>query len=155
MISLKKNVMLKTAMAAALLISLTSGCDVRNKDKVAVNTTADAAVLPSQSTTVEIIDSVHNFGEIAEGEIVEFNFRFKNTGTVPLVVTNVSASCGCTIPEKPEQPIRPGETGFIKAKFDSDKRPGETMKTVTVTSNTVPAFPELILKGKVLPKKVN
>lgn len=155
MISLKKNVMLKTAMAAALLIFLTTGCDVRNKDKEVSTTTANAGVVPSESTTVEIIDSIYNFGEIAEGEIVEFNFRFKNTGKAPLVVTNVSASCGCTVPEKPEQPIRPGETGFIKAKFDSDKRPGETMKTVTVTSNTAPPFPELILKGKVLPKKVN
>ena len=155
MISLKKNVMMRTTVAAAFLFLLTTGCDVRNKDKVATTTTADSTVATSQSTTVQIIDSVHNFGEIAEGEIVEFNFRFKNTGDAPLVVTNVSASCGCTVPEKPEQPIRPGETGFIKAKFDSDKRPGETMKTVTVTSNTSPAFPELILKGKVLPKKAN
>ncbi len=155
MISLKENVMMRTTVVAAFLLLLTSGCDVRNKDKVATTTATSAPLASSESTTVEIIDSVHNFGEIAEGEIVEFNFRFKNTGNAPLVVTNVSASCGCTVPEKPEQPIRPGETGFIKAKFDSDKRPGETMKTVTVTSNTSPAFPELILKGKVLPKKAN
>ena len=155
MISLKKNVMMRTTVVAAFLLLLTSGCDVRNKDKVATTTATSVPLASSESTTVEIIDSVHNFGEIAEGEIVEFNFRFKNTGNAPLVVTNVSASCGCTVPEKPEQPIRPGETGFIKAKFDSDKRPGETMKTVTVTSNTSPAFPELILKGKVLPKKTN
>ncbi len=158
MISLKKNDMMRTSLAVCALIFLTIGCDVRNKDKVASTdtpATTNVQAMPAQTTTVQIIDSVHDFGEVAEGEIVEFNFRFKNTGTAPLVVTNVSASCGCTVPEKPEQPIRPGETGFIKAKFDSDKRPGETMKTVTVTSNTSPAFPELILKGKVLPKKAN
>ena len=158
MISLKKNVMMRTCLAATALILLAIGCDVRNKDKEATSaTTASTGIntASAQSTTAQIIDSVHDFGEISEGAIVEFNFRFKNTGTAPLVVTNVSASCGCTVPEKPEQPIRPGETGFIKAKFDSDKRPGETMKTVTVTSNTSPAFPELILKGKVLPKKAN
>lgn len=158
MISLKENFMMRTFLAACTLTLLITGCDVRNKDKeatAATTPTAAANAMPAQSTTVQILDSVYNFGEIAEGEIVEFNFRFKNTGTEPLVVTNVSASCGCTVPEKPEQPIRPGETGFIKAKFDSDKRPGETLKTVTVTSNTSPAFPELILKGKVLPKKAN
>jgi hypothetical protein len=102
---------------------------------------------------VQVIDTTYDFGEIAEGEIVEFSFRFKNTGTSALVVTNVAASCGCTVPEKPEQPIKPGETGYIKAKFDSAKRPGETMKSITVTSNATPPFPELVLKGKVLPKK--
>lgn len=153
MISLKKKSMIRSFFSAALLAFIFVSCDVQDKDKQA--TGAAEKTVPTGVTTVEIIDSTFDFGQVTEGEIVEFNFRFKNTGTNPLVVTNVAASCGCTVPEKPEQPIRPGEIGFIKAKFDTDKRPGEAMKTVTVTSNAAPAFPELILKGKVLPKNAN
>lgn len=153
MISLKKKSMIRSFFAAALIALFFVSCDVRNKDKQMIGSVEKP--VPAGVTTVQIIDSAYDFGQITEGEIVEFNFRFKNTGTNPLVVINVTASCGCTVPEKPEQPIRPGETGFIKAKFNSDKRPGETTKTVTVTSNAEPAFPELILKGKVLPKNAN
>jgi hypothetical protein len=126
---------------------------VRNKDKKALETIETKA--PEGPTTVQIIDSVYDFGEIAEGEVVEFSFRFKNSGDNPLVVTNVSASCGCTVPEKPEQPIRPGETGFIKAKFNSAGRPGESHKSIVVVSNAEPSFPDLRMKGKVIAKQTN
>ncbi|MEO6583434.1 MAG: DUF1573 domain-containing protein [Ferruginibacter sp.] len=137
------------------LMLFAAGCDVRKKDKIVATAPDKENIQVNNPTTVQIIDSVYDFGQVTEGEIVSFNFRFKNTGTNPLVVSDVSASCGCTVPEKPEAPIRPGETGFIKAKFDTNKRPGEALKTVHVTSNSSPTFPELILKGKVLPKPAN
>jgi hypothetical protein len=95
---------------------------------------------------------VFDFGKVAEGEIVEFSYRFKNTGSQPLVISNASASCGCTVPEKPEAPVKSGETGFIKVKFNSEGRVGVAHKTVTVQSNATPAFPELLLKGEVMAK---
>ena len=142
-----------TALIAASLIS----CDVRTKDKIAdgsKNTTTSEATKAevANPTSVQIIDSVFDFGKVAEGEMVEFSYRFKNTGTNPLVISNATASCGCTVPEKPEAPIKSGETGYIKVKFNSDGRPGMTHKTVTVTSNASPAFPELLLKGEVIAK---
>jgi hypothetical protein len=143
--------MIKTFFAVAWLAIVFTSCDVRDKDKKEIGSLIEKP-LEAAVTTVQIIDSSHNFGQVTEGEIVEFNFRFKNSGTAPLVITNVSASCGCTVPEKPEQPIKPGETGFIKAKFNTDKRPGESSKSVTVSSNAQPPFPELILRGKILPK---
>lgn len=129
------------------------GCDVRNKTSVEKNQPLKQQIEITDPTTVQIIDSSYNFGKVADGEIVEYNYRFKNTGTKPLIVTNVSASCGCTVPEKPEQPIKPGETGFIKVKFDSKNRVGNAHKTVTVSSNAEPAFPELLLTGEVTEKK--
>lgn len=146
--------MLKQVIAAVSLTVFLMSCDVRTKDKVddmpaTQETKMDAAAPP---TTVQLIDSVYNFGKVSEGEVVEFSYRFKNNGNTPLVVTNVSASCGCTVPEKPEAPVMPGETGFIKVKFNSDGRPGATHKTVTVLSNATPAFPELLLTGEVLAK---
>ena len=87
-----------------------------------------------------------------EGEFVTYNYRFKNTGKNPLVIYEALASCGCTVPEKPEHPIAPGELGFIKVKFNSDHRPGEAHKSITITSNAQPEFPILILKGTVIGK---
>jgi hypothetical protein len=101
-------------------------------------------------TTLQWLDTTFlDMGKVKEGTTVEVTFRFKNTGTKPLVITNVSASCGCTIPEKPEEPITPGEEGVIKAKFDSKGRPGVNTKEVYVTANTQPASYNLSFKVEV------
>ena len=105
------------------------------------------------TTSVQLIDSVFNFGTLTEGEKVEFNFRFKNTGNKPMVIAKTSASCGCTVAEKPEKPILPGETGFIKAVFNSQGKTGHNEKTISVTANTKPDFPDLVLTGEVVVKK--
>ena len=125
-------------------------CDVRRTDKIA----DDAFKLKEQalkdSTSVQIIDASYNFGKVVDGEKVEYNYRFRNTGNKPLVIIKASASCGCTVPQKPEKPILPGEIGFIKVVFDSKGRIGETHKSITVTSNAHPEFPELKLEGEVI-----
>lgn len=92
-------------------------------------------------TTIQWIDSsFKDLGKVKEGQVVEVTYRFKNSGDKNLIITNVYASCGCTVPEKPEKPYAPGEEGVIKAKFDSRGRPkGEARKTVTVDANTSPA----------------
>jgi hypothetical protein len=61
----------------------------------------------------------HDFGKIKQGVPVTFNFEIKNIGDKPLVVENASASCGCTVPEKPEKPINPGATGKVKVQFSA------------------------------------
>ena len=124
-------------------------CDIRRKDKVADGRLTMEEMAKLDTTAVQMIDSVYNFGTAAEGEKIAYNFRFKNTGKKPLIVTNTSASCGCTVPEKPEKPILPGETAFIKVVFNSMGKVGHNEKTITVTSNANPAFPSLILKGEV------
>lgn len=103
-----------------------------------------------EHTTVQIIDSTYDFGSVKEGELVIHEYRFKNTGTNPLVISSALASCGCTVPEKPDHPIAPGETGFIKVKFDSERRPGTAHKTITIISNASPEFPILELSGTVI-----
>ncbi len=128
-------------------------CNVRNKKVAEKNQPLKQQIEIKDPTSVQMIDSNYNFGKVEEGGVVEYNYRFKNTGSKPLIVTNVSASCGCTIPVKPEQPIKPGETGFIKVKFNSEHRVGNAHKTVTVSSNAEPAFPELLLTGEVIEKK--
>ncbi|MBL7703448.1 MAG: DUF1573 domain-containing protein [Ferruginibacter sp.] len=125
-------------------------CDARRKDKIADDTETQRALALKDSTTVQIIDTAYDFKTVNEGEKVIYNYRFKNTGTKPLVIVEASASCGCTVPQKPEKPVLPGETGFIKVAFDSKGRPGEAHKTITVISNAKPEFPQLVLTGKVL-----
>ena len=99
-------------------------------------------------TSIQWLDSTFkDLGKVKEGQSVEVSFRFKNTGTKPLIIVNVSASCGCTVPEKPEKPYAPGEEGVIKAKFDSRGRPkGEARKTVYVDANTSPVQHQLNFK---------
>jgi hypothetical protein len=104
-------------------------------------------------TTVQWTDSVQNFGKVTDGEKIIISFHFKNTGSKPLVITNVSASCGCTVPEKPEAPIAPGEEGVIKAEFNSSGRVGMASKYVNVSCNTATQNYTLLFEGEVLPKK--
>ncbi len=137
-----------------LLVSVTLlSCDNRRKDKLADDNAKQTEQVLQEITVVQIIDSAYNFGKITDGEKVEYSYRFKNIGTKPLVIIDASASCGCTIPQKPEKPILPGETGFIKIVFDSKGRVGAAHKTITVTSNAQPAFPELVLTGDVVAKE--
>ncbi len=94
----------------------------------------------SNYTTIQWLDSTYkDLGKVKEGQVVEVSYRFRNGGDKNLVIANVTASCGCTVPEKPEKPFSPGEEGVIKAKFDSKGRgKGETRKEVFVTANTKP-----------------
>ncbi|MDT0646119.1 DUF1573 domain-containing protein [Zunongwangia sp. F260] len=94
-----------------------------------------------------------DYGEIKKGSDGVRVFEFTNTGDEPLVIKEVSSSCGCTIPKKPEGPIAPGETGTIEVKYDT-KRVGPIRKTVTVYSNAEETIKALKIKGKVLPEEV-
>ena len=143
-----KNFFLFLLVAATLF-----SCDVRRRDKIADDNLKQYEKLLKDSTTVQIIDSAYNFGKVTEGEKVEYSYRFKNTGKKPLVVVQATASCGCTVPQKPEKPILPGEIGFIKIVFDSKGRVGEAHKTISVTSNANPEFTPLVLTGMVEEKK--
>lgn len=77
-----------------------------------------------------------DYGEVNYGGDGTREFTFTNTGTEPLLITNAKGSCGCTVPEWPKEPIRPGETEVIKIKYDT-KRAGAISKTVTVTTNEI------------------
>lgn len=127
-------------------------CDVRNlKSKTNIFTPPFTGF--KDSTTVQVIDAVYNFNKIKDGEKVEFAFRFKNTGNHPLIIQSANPSCGCTIAEKPEKPVAVGETGTIKAIFNSSGKSGEVHKAVNVISNAYPSFPPLVITGTVIPNK--
>ena len=143
-----KNALLLCCISACLI-----SCDVRNHDKIASTNPLNKQVEIKDPTTVKVLDTLYNFGNIKEGEIVNCSFRFVNTGTKPLIITDTKAQCGCTVPERPTEPIKPGDTSVIKATFNSAGKEGHTNKTITVISNTEPAFPTLLITGEIEKKK--
>lgn len=94
----------------------------------------------------------HDFGTIREGDKVSYTYKFKNTGEAPLIIQSAQPSCGCTAPDWSKEPIPVGGTGFVKAEFDSQGKPGIQNKTITVTSNSWPKTMTLRFKAMVTPK---
>jgi len=121
---------------------------VENASPTSMGSTESAASLPQ----FEFEEMNHDFGTIAEGEVVEHTFTFTNTGEAPLVIQSTSASCGCTTPSYSREPVAPGETGEVQVKFNSQNRPGVQNKTITITANTDPAVTRLFIKTNVNPK---
>jgi hypothetical protein len=88
-------------------------------------------------TTIEWLDSTNqDLGKIKEGSVVEISWKFKNTGNKALVVNNVHPACGCTVADKPKEPIPPGGEGVIKARFNSQGQHEVVEKSMTVNANT-------------------
>lgn len=94
-------------------------------------------------------ETAYDFGQINEGDVVSHTFKFTNTGDAPLIIQNASASCGCTVPSYPKQPVAPGATGEIVVEFNSARNPGVQNKTVTITANTYPSQSRLNIKSVV------
>lgn len=89
-----------------------------------------------------------NYGKIAMGTDGKRVFEFTNTGKSPLIITRVQASCGCTVPKKPENPIMPGEKGKIEVSYDT-KRLGGFSKAITIFSNAKTSRKIIKIKGYV------
>jgi hypothetical protein len=78
----------------------------------------------------------HDFGKINAGDKVTYNFKFKNTGEADLIIANAKGSCGCTVPEYPKEPLKPGEEAEIKVSFNSAGKHGSQTKSVILDTNT-------------------
>ena len=105
-------------------------------------------VYAQETAKIEFKSETVDYGEIAKGSDGIRVFEFTNTGSAPLVISDVKSSCGCTIPKKPEGPILPGKTGEIQVKYDT-KRVGPIRKAITVTSNADTPTKVLKIKGTV------
>ena len=91
----------------------------------------------------------HDFGKIPQGTPVSHNFKFTNTGSEPLIISDVKSSCGCTVPTYPKTPIKPGEEGTIQVTYNAAD-PNPFTKTVTIRSNTKTPVKVLYIKGEVV-----
>lgn len=146
------------ALATVLALGFTS-CKDDAASKVDSKKAETASTSDSKEQAYPVLafeDMRHDFGTINEGDVVEHDFVFKNTGDAPLVITNARASCGCTIPEYPKnKAIAPGEEGVMKIQFNSSGRPNQQMKTIAITANTEKGQEKLQIKAFVNPKNKN
>lgn len=140
-------------LTAVVLLSVTIllfSC--RKKGELPPSAKYEAALL-KDTTTIEFLDStVSYFDTITEGDKVERDFRIKNSGNKDLLIANAFGSCGCTVPEYPKEPVKPGEVATIHVTFNSAGKHGEQSKTVTLVCNTVQRSEILYLKGFVKDK---
>jgi hypothetical protein len=98
--------------------------------------------------------STFDFGDITQGEKVEYTFHFTNTGSEPLVITNVEVTCGCTTPRGwPRDPIAPGQSAELTVAFNSAGKIGKQNKVVTITSNSIGTSNQVMFTANVLEKR--
>lgn len=110
----------------------------------------EATMDTAQVAKMTFENNEFKFGEVPEGEVVEHEFKFTNTGSLPLLITKARSTCGCTVPSYPETPILPGESGVISVAFDTKNKYGRQRKPVTITANTFPAMSVIYMDGTVI-----
>ncbi|WP_183573395.1 DUF1573 domain-containing protein [Mucilaginibacter sp. X5P1] len=138
-------------IAAGLLLS---ACNQSAKTASTTDSSSSkGAVVATNAPVMKFEYSMHDFGKITQGDKVNYKFNFTNTGKSPLIISNAVASCGCTKPEWPSAPIKPGETGQINVTFNSAGKSGLQDKLITITANTNPPQNAVHLVGEVLNKK--
>jgi hypothetical protein len=95
----------------------------------------------------------HDFGTITQGDKVNYEFKFKNTGQADLIITDAKGSCGCTVPDYPKTPIKPGGSGKIKVSFDSTGKNGQNTKSVTLSCNIKEGKKIINIKANIEPSQ--
>lgn len=125
-------------LAAIIFSTFFTACQQGESKSTVSPVNTNVKVDPANLTTVQWLDSTLDKGTITEGEKIEVAYRFKNTGSKPLVIKEVIPSCGCTVAEKPLEPISPGQESVIKALFNSQNKLGPNHRTLTVRANTEP-----------------
>lgn len=140
-------------LAAVLAFSACSDPKKVDSDVIENTRSADNPSDVSENLTTIKFDETHiNFGSVIEGEKISHVFSFTNTGNSPLVIKDASASCGCTKPEFPTEPIAPGKKGEIKVTFNSEGKTGTNNKEVTIIANTNPRNTVIDFEVTVNPK---
>lgn len=104
----------------------------------------------SEMGSISFAKTEHDFGRLIQGEIVSYVFKFTNAGDSDLIISKVSASCGCTASKYTKEVIRPGEEGKVEITFDSNGQRGIQNKTVSILTNGTPSTTVLRLKAQVV-----
>jgi len=147
-----KNIILILFISLGLIIQSCESNSNKNISTDIVNNSKSANNISKDGTSakMQFTETVHDFGDMIQGERVVYGFNFTNIGGSDLVITRVSTSCGCTVGDYPKEPIAPGKSGIIEVTFDSHKRKGYQNKTITVLANTEPNSTTLRIKTKII-----
>lgn len=141
---------LRNWLIVAIVVGISFGqfsCDNRKQGESAQATVSEK--LPKITFAEK---GIYDFGALTEGDTVEHVFAFTNTGEFPLIINNITASCGCTTPDWPREPVLPGAKSSVRVRFNSRGKSGEQNKTITIFANTEPATTDLQFKAMVNPR---
>ena len=123
---------------------LISGCNGSGKGSLSTD-----IIQNGKTAKINFSESIHDFGEINEGDIVTYTFDFTNTGDGDLLISDAHAQCSCTVPEWPKDIIKPGGKGQINVKFDSNGKSGIITKIITIEANTNPKITNIRIKANI------
>ena len=104
----------------------------------------------SINAAIEFESKVVDYGIIEHNSDGQREFKFKSTGTDPLIIKSAKGSCGCTVPKWPRKPIAPGESEEIKVTFNSAGKSGKQSKTITLVTNAIPNTTVLTISANIL-----
>mgnify|MGYP003936980945 CR=1 FL=1 len=142
---------MRTLLLFLMTAVLFSGCQQQSERSGSLVNNPNSAIENPNAKTARIsfTKTEHDFGRLIQGEKVVQVFHFTNTGDADLIISSVSASCGCTASKFTKDRIKPGEQGQIEVTFDSSGQKGVQNKTVTVLCNGQPSTTVLRLKAQV------
>lgn len=147
-----RRILLSISLVAALTLV---SCKEKASEKINASNLEVAAERDAVSKNLPVMSfdkAEHDFGVIEQGTPQETVFTFTNTGNAPLIITNATSSCGCTVPEYPKNtPIEPGQTGEMLVRFNGSGQ-NQVTKTITVSANTAKGSEMLRIKAFVTPK---
>jgi len=151
---------MKKVFITLLCVSISAfAANAQEKEKTKTVTTTTTTTATPATPAVDpdagkykFEEETHDFGEVNEGPLAEYDFEFKNTGKKPIVITDAHGSCGCTVPTWPHDPILPKQKAKIHVAYTTNGRPGQINKDVIITSNAQQSPMRLHITGNVKPK---
>jgi hypothetical protein len=138
---------MKKIFIGILAIGLLGAC---KGTTTATTAATGAAVTAENAAKLKFDNDAFDFGKIKQGDKVTHEYKFVNEGKSPLIISDSYATCGCTKPEWPKTPIKPGDSGVIKVTFSSAGKSGLQDKQITIVANTLPTTTVVHLVGEVL-----
>lgn len=141
------------ALSTLMVVSCKEGnAASKVKSDKLVKAKARDAKSSKEAAVIEFNKQVYEFGTVEEGQIVDVEFLVTNAGETDLVISKATPSCGCTVPQWPRTPIKPGATEKVVAKFNTAGKPGPQNKSITLFTNSAKGRETLRIKGTVTPK---
>ena len=148
---MKKRVYIVCAVFVTLFFAGCKGNASNDADVDLIRTPRSAqGYNDTEKMPVLTFDSdMHDFGRLSAGENISYSFHFRNTGDADLIISNTSATCGCTVADYPKGRIAPGGEGYVTVTFKSAGKSGQQYQEVTIVSNAQPATSRLKIVAQV------
>ena len=143
---------MKKMIIILLCFTISGAAANAQENKKQITTTQSTPQTDPDAGSFKFKEETHDFGDVPEGPLAEYDFEFKNTGKKPIVIRDAHGSCGCTVPTWPHEPIMPKHKAVIHVAYTTNGRPGPIMKEGTINSDAQQQPMVLHIRGTVKPK---